>query len=334
MKYRKGNMMGEKVSIIVPIYKVEKYIKKCVESILCQTYENLELILVDDGSPDECPQICDEYSIHDRRVKVIHKKNGGLSDARNAGINAATGQYLMFVDSDDYIQNNMVETLYSAVKSTNADLALCDINFVDIEGHNMDINTIRLQNEVWDETHFWCELYGKNYTACVVAWNKLYNKSIFEGIRFDVGKLHEDEFIIHKIVNQCRRIVCVNERLYNYLQRSNSIMGNSYSIRRLDIVEALMGRVEYFLSKYEQGLAELAFKYSVGFMMKGYENLDMREKTNVVRFHELKKQYAKMYFKIASRSRSPKFIINGFSFILGPRVYKVTRRIKLFKSAN
>ena len=236
------------ISVIVPIYKVEKYLDQCVESIVNQTYKNLEIILVDDGSPDNCPQMCDDWAEKEKRIKVVHKKNGGLSDARNAGLEIATGDYIAFVDSDDWIEKKYIEYLYQAIISTGADMSACDVRSVD-EGHevpeiNDDIGEIKklTPKEALGELI-------KGRTIRAVAWNKLYRANLIINEKFEVGKLHEDEFFTYRIIDKCQSLAYINVLLYNYLQRSGSIM-STYSIRHLDSFEAGIRRLEFLKGKY------------------------------------------------------------------------------------
>ena len=229
----------DKVTIIIPVYNVEKYLNKCVQSVMNQTYSDLEIILVDDGSPDNCPKMCDNLAKSDSRIKVIHKQNGGLSDARNAGIDVATGEYLMFVDSDDYIAPTMVEKLYTALKTANADISICNFFYVgEMNGDDYsERNTnLPIKNEIITS-----EFVLKN--------NKLYKKEVFENIRFQVGKLHEDEYIFHEIFFNANKIACISDGLYYYVQRKDSIMGNKMNYKRLDATEALLLRCNAYMCK-------------------------------------------------------------------------------------
>ena len=184
------------ISIIVPVYKVEKYLEKCVKSILSQTYKNLEVILIDDGSPDSCPDICDNYANQDIRVKVIHKNNSGVSDARNDGLNVANGEYIGFVDSDDWIDPKMYEILLREILHTNADIAICDYALCKDDGliygkaMPQELKNRCLCKE--ELIHEVLQPYGGFFA---VIWNKLYRKSIFDKIRFPSGKHVEDEFV-------------------------------------------------------------------------------------------------------------------------------------------
>lgn len=234
------------ISIIVPIYKVEKYLKECVDSILAQTYQNFELILVDDGSPDSCPAMCDEFAKQDSRVVVIHKENGGLSDARNAGLDIAKGEYIGFVDGDDYISPRMYETLINRILSDKSDFAVCEHARVDDLGKIIEFpkSQQKVNRKYYSPDEFISELFICN-GAYVVAWNKLYRKDIFAKLRFPFGKQHEDEFIIHHVIAQCKRISYVGDVLYYYLQREESIMSQSFNVRCLDYGDALLDRYHF-----------------------------------------------------------------------------------------
>ena len=176
------------VSVIVPVYKVEFFLRRCVESILKQTYQNMEIILVDDGSPDRCPQICDSFCRKDTRIRVIHKKNGGLSDARNVGIEAAKGEYLCFVDSDDYIQSTMLEHLVKAVDSAGVNLAITNLKTVDEHGNRVfRVEQSPIMDGIFPAEELLPKLYQEMGWYYIVAWNKLYHRSLFEKLRFPVG---------------------------------------------------------------------------------------------------------------------------------------------------
>lgn len=250
------------VSIIVPVYKVEKYLDKCIESIISQTYKDLEIILVDDGSPDNCGGICDEYATKDSRIRVIHKENGGLSDARNAGLNIATGEYIMFVDSDDYITENMVEILYNKIQSDKSDMAVCSYEWVDEVGEAIEehIGESPVENECISSYDILEKLCGNKGWYYVIASAKLYKKSLFEDIRFPKGKVHEDAFIIHRIMDKCDKISCVEDLMYKYVQRTDSIMGKGISIKRLDDTEAYIERCKFLL---EKNYVELAWRTAI-----------------------------------------------------------------------
>lgn len=202
------------VSIIIPVYKVENYLHRCVDSVIKQTYDNLEIILVDDGSPDNCPAICDEYSQIDNRIKVIHKSNGGLSDARNCGMKAATGEYLVFVDSDDYISHDLIQKMMHEVHTQKADVICCGVNIVDTEGYIYDNrkcnNSFIASGEELTKSLIKDE-YPYNF-----AWGKLYKKELLNGIEFPIGRLYEDIATVYLIMAKAAKAYCMSECLYYY----------------------------------------------------------------------------------------------------------------------
>lgn len=232
----------ELISVIVPIFNVEKYLNRCIESLLNQTYKNIELILVDDGSTDRCGEICDMYAIKDSRVKVIHKKNGGLSDARNVGLNIARGYYISFVDSDDWVHSDYLKLMYEYLVNNNADICECDIlitsNFV------TEITDTIITTDLYDTKSALRELI-KDTVFHQHVWNKLYKKESINGIKFPIGKINEDEFWTYKVFGNCNRIVKLNKVLYYYFQRNTSIMGSKYNLNRLDALKAKSLRQSY-----------------------------------------------------------------------------------------
>ena len=236
------------ISVIVPIYGVEKYLDKCVESIVNQTYRDLEIILVDDGSKDACPAMCDEWAEKDARIKVVHKENGGLSDARNAGVPFATGEYISFIDSDDYLEPTFYEKLYQKMQETGAEIAECGTRYVDEEGNLLKVRAS--QDGDFDKLPALKKLIEENGFYQTV-WNKLYKKEVTDGILFAKGKYNEDEFWTYRVFDRATKIVSIKEPLYNYLQRGNSIIGAGYSQKRLDGLDALYERMQH-LQKYEE----------------------------------------------------------------------------------
>lgn len=246
-----GNIMVyDKISIIVPIYKVEDYLDRCISSIVNQTYKNIEIILVDDGSPDQCPNICDEWTKKDNRIIVVHKANGGLSDARNTGLNIATGEYIGFVDSDDFISKDMYQVLYNVLIDTNSDIVQCEyIKFTDdslINDNQPDciINEYNVEEALFS-------LINENPLKQVV-WNKLYKRRLFDDIRFEKNKLNEDEFFTYQIFAKANKISYINQALYYYFSRETSIMGKPFSSKRLDGLEARMKQYQFFQENYNQ----------------------------------------------------------------------------------
>lgn len=234
------------ITVIVPVYNVSAYIEKCIKSLIDQTYDNLEIILVDDGSTDASAILCDQYSDKDKRVCVYHKKNGGLSDARNYGIEHAHGEFYAFVDGDDWVHPQMYEILYTFMKQENVDIVTCGFEreslsfsekYIDIK--NIDYQVLTKEQAISDIE-----------SPLVVAWNKLYKKYIFEKCRYPVGKLHEDEFVIHKIFWQCNKVLVLRTPLYFYTERENSIIAKLTEKRIYDALAALEDRV-YFAFQHQ-----------------------------------------------------------------------------------
>ena len=299
--------MGDKIiSVIVPVYKVEKYLRKCIDSIINQTYKNLEIILVDDGSPDNCGAICDEYTANDSRVKVIHKENGGLSSARNAGIDIASGDYIAFIDSDDYIDVNMIKTLYKKISDDNSDMAICNFSYVDENGKMIYEKNeyMPIKTEVISGRDI---LYNKLLEAkswyWVIACNKIYKKSLFDGIRYPIGKLNEDEFIIHEIYFRCKKISCIETSMYYYVQRSNSIINGEYSVRRLDAIEAYLKRLNFvFINNFDSNIIYKYYLCYWGCLADSYKRANMNDRGYKLRYKELQKEYRCMYIGLMKRT--------------------------------
>lgn len=217
------------ISVIVPIYKVEDYLDRCIQSIVEQTYRNLEILLVDDGSPDRCPDICDTWAKRDKRIRVIHKKNGGLSDARNVGIDQSNGDWILFIDSDDYILPSMCERLFKVAKTTQSDIAVCSY-FMDYGDRKKSLKPfIKDKQKILSRDEAMNLYFVHHPVEFVVAWNKLYRSKVFfdeQRVRYPVGWLHEDEFTTYKIFYSANRVVWIQDELYGYIQRDGSITAN------------------------------------------------------------------------------------------------------------
>ena len=254
---------SELISIVVPVYNVENYLSNCINSILNQKYENIEIIIVDDGSTDNSGNICDNYSKKDKRIKVIHKKNGGLADARNVGIKYATGKYLGFLDSDDYIHPDFYDCLYKLIVNNESDISECQFLRVSVDkmNHVQDIlneenNKLKCNITIDSNIESLKKLYGprlKPYIKKVVVWNKLYKKSLFDNIVFPIGKLHEDEFTTYKVLYKSRKIVSTNRYLHGYMQTNNSIMRQEISFKRvMDNLKAYEEAAYFFKNIYNK----------------------------------------------------------------------------------
>ncbi|MFT8323623.1 MAG: glycosyltransferase, partial [Bacillus sp. (in: firmicutes)] len=235
--------MSIDVSVIVPVYNVEQYLPRCLDSIRNQTLQNIEIIIVDDGSTDYSGRICDEHANLDPRIRVIHKKNGGLSDARNVGLDVAKGKYISFVDSDDWISQTMYEKLVNLAEENRADISegkyLRTSSSKEKQKENSTFEITVKNNVDALLSHFKNEMFQQ------VVWNKIYKRALYEDVRFPIGKIHEDEFITYKILHRAKRLVATNEVVYYYFQRSTSIIGNGFSLKSLDHLEALDTMMTY-----------------------------------------------------------------------------------------
>lgn len=288
--------MDELISLIIPIYNVEQYLPRCVDSICFQTYRNLEIILVDDGSPDHCGEICEAYAENDSRIKVIHKENGGLSDARNAALDVCTGEYIAFVDSDDYVSADFVETLYHANRTYHTKLSICGIirfdqtgkQCVDYAPSNTEkcVSGIEMVETIWQPS------------AC----NKLYHRSLFEGIRYPVGKLYEDLFIYHDILSRVDSISFTGKNSYYYFCRQNSIMNKAYDIRNLDLIEGLDLRIQKLREMKYDYLADQQLSFIINESVESFEKLKHGDDAEKKKLKEVKAIYNRHFGKMMAFS--------------------------------
>lgn len=234
----------KKISVIVPVYKVEAYLDRCVQSIVNQSYRNLEIILVDDGSPDRCPEMCESWAKKDPRIRVIHKKNGGLSDARNAGMAVATGAYIAFLDSDDWIQPNMYELLLQRIKEDHSDISACGVEMFWEDGSREPCMLTPAGTHVLNHKQAMSAILQESLLKQPV-WYKLYRADLIRDLLFPVGKYHEDAFWSYLAIARANRVSVFDAPCYHYAQRKGSIMGESYSLRRLDSLEAKELQLQY-----------------------------------------------------------------------------------------
>jgi len=308
------------ISVIIPIYNVEKYLEKCVNSVLEQTYTNLEIILVDDGCTDNCPIICDNLSKKDNRIKVIHKTYSGVSDSRNVGIESSTGKYISFIDSDDYVNKYFLETLYNNLIETNSDISICGFQKV---YENTQIDTteklIKSEIEIFKDIDKFKQLYNQNAIAFVVVWSKLYKSEIFKNtdIRFEKGKIHEDEIIIHYILHKSEIVSWCNTPLYYYLKRKNSIMGQKISEKNLYIYYGLQPRSLFFKENYPElfnlSLKELLYNL-IGNYFYNY-NKNLKKKAFKI-FKDIKSTFKSDIKNLPLKNRIIIFLFSHFKPML------------------
>ena len=264
------------LSIIVPIYNVEQYVDRCIQSILNQTYQNLEIILVDDGATDCSGAIADSYAAKDKRIKVFHKENGGLSDARNYGLEHVTGDYILFIDSDDFIVNIMCERLITVASSNNADIVSCNYYIYrgddDISIHTMSVQDDKRTFTGMDMLRYYLlktEPFDLN-----VVWNKIFKLDLFNGVepvRFPKGRVQEDNFTIFMLFLNANSIVTVNEPLYYYVQRAGSIMANFTRRFMIDTIESHIYMSDYLMNHCSSVKNELQL-----YLLNSYVELSRR----------------------------------------------------------
>ncbi len=311
------------ITVIVPVYNVSKYLVGCLESVMRQTYTNLEIILVDDGSTDDSAEICDRIALQDARIQVIHKPNGGLSSARNAGIDAAHGDILSFIDADDHIDPFMIEKMLFALTENDADLCICNLNYVeDGTGHVLqqwnDLSP--LENECFDRDAAMDKLVKQGYWFYVTAVNKLYKKELFHHLRFSNGKYHEDEFIIHRIFQRCERIVSVDSPFYHYVQRQGSIMNSRYSLKNLDGIEARIDRIAFFIENHYFAPAVETLNITVDSLLKA--SFELSEE-GASRIACLKSECKKLYKTLRKKTKVPfKKSLKFYMFFSNSRFFK------------
>ena len=238
------------ISVIVPVYNIERYIGKCVESLIHQTYKKLEVLLIDDGSTDGSGYICDEYMHRDKRIKVIHKPNGGLSDARNRGLDNIEGDYVMFVDGDDYLDINMIQEMVEVERKTNADICMSNIIHVDKNGNLTTMYKNKYKDQTVINNFEAMRLLTTEVKVSTSAWAKLYKVELFHTIRFPVGKVHEDQFIMYKIFAKVHSVAFAKRANYYYLYRSGSITNCGFIPERMDDIEACEERLFFFKRYY------------------------------------------------------------------------------------
>lgn len=313
--------MEDLISVIIPVYNVEKYLEKCLISVLSQTYQNLEIILIDDGSTDGSGKICDEYSKKDKRIIVIHKENGGLSEARNYGINKVNGKYIVFVDSDDYVSKLYIEKLYETVKKYCVKIVQCNIAMVDENGKEMN-KMGYLQEEVKTSTEMIKDLCTEHKIENTATWNKIYAVELFEKIRYPVGKIHEDEFITYKILYSVDKIAIIHQELYFYRQRDGSITKRKYSLKRLDSLQAMEERLKFFEERDEKKLYEISMEGMLRGISFAYTAIKKEKIAPKELQNDLVKEYRKYFRKFCGfKNVRLRMKIKRMMFFIFPNIF-------------
>lgn len=268
-------MMDKVVSVIVPVYNVEKYLDRCIESIRQQTYSNLQIILVDDGAKDKSGAMCDIWKEKDSRITVIHQENGGLSNARNTGIKQATGEYLVFVDSDDIVASDMIEELVGLLETEDADISICGVKHIFDESNikfDHDQAEVILYNRESAISEMW---YQKSFLPS--AWGKAYKRALFKNLGFTEGILFEDIDVMHELFWRCNKIVYKNVPLYGYVHRENSITTTKFSKRDCDILH-ISEKLLKFSKEKDASLLPAAESYAVTAAFRIYLNAPQESK--------------------------------------------------------
>lgn len=314
-----------KISIIVPVYNVEKYLENSIESILNQTFKDFELILVDDGSTDNSGKICDIYEKKDSRIKVIHKNNGGLSSARNAGLDIACGKYVGFIDSDDSIHPRMYEILYDLIKKYESDISCCNYKkiydiFKDEYENVNSLEVIEISNIEAIKN-----LYDKEIgVKLVIACNKLYRKNLFDKIRYKVGRLHEDEFMAHRILYNSKKITYVDNELYYYLQREGSIMSKKSYKRKVDTLLSKSDRMRFCNKVGLTSMSDNICKTYEFEFFNLYKQLLNEGSENAEFLKEIRRDFIlNLYILLRQKDIHIKEKISCLIFAISPKVYRI-----------
>lgn len=318
--------MLAKVSVVVPVFRVEKYLRDCLDSIINQNYKELEIILVDDGSDDGSGAICDAYSVKDNRIKVIHKSNGGLSSARNAGIEASAGDYIAFIDSDDIIHTDFIRRLADLCYSNGSDISGCRfVRFSDrIPGEAAGCKSMTVTGKEMNR-----QLYGEDAVQHAIICNKLYKRGLFDNIRFPEGRAHEDEFTVYRLYASAEKVSLTGDELYYYRIREDSITGEGFNPRRLDLLDAYMERIGYFIANGEnKSAAKTARVYC--YLIEGYlkeiKDKQMEEKYCGIT-EKISADGKKMSLKLTvMRGATPADKISALMGMWTPRLKRIIKR--------
>ena len=310
-----------KISIIVPVYNVEKYLRKCVDSILNQTFKDFELILVDDGSIDTSGKICDEYNLKDNRIKVIHKENGGLSSARNAGLDIAQGEYIGFVDSDDWIELDMYEKLYKICKENDTDVGIVGINYGGAsekkKSKKIEIYSNKL---ILDDL-----VYNKGKEITWPAWNKLWLKKVIGESRFKEGRIYEDGLFLYSLSSKIKKVAKIDYEAYNYRMDNESITRSKISKKQVDFLYNTLDIYKFLPSPYKE---EMFIRDLIRYTE--YILLEMIKQKNINKdiIKEIKKFYNDNFKMVKKENKLSRFL-KWKLFVLSkyPKIYILLKKL-------
>ena len=324
-----------KISIIVPVYKVEPYLRKCLDSIMAQAYTNIEIILVDDGSPDNCGAICDEYATKDSRIIVIHKENGGVSSARNAGLGVATGEWIGWVDPDDWVDLNMFECMVKHAVANGAEIAVCS-RFEEYSRYNV--------YRGWEEpkllmTEEALGLLLENNQMQSLLWDKLWKRELFEGLYFWEKRTYEDIALMHRLFERAEKVICIPDGYYHYFQREGSIVGDITLKNRINHYLASQQRYSEMLDRWPQFTTQLICQCAVsainiwGVYLKNPRRIRRQYKEQIIEISEFSKLYQMIALESAKVGRIGRLMLRltpyprMWSFVLASLLSAIYRRL-------
>lgn len=285
------NMKNEElISVVVPIYNTEKYLRECLDSIVNQTYKNLEILLINDGSTDSSLDICKEYEEKDNRIKIISQENQGLSGARNTGIDNSSADLLMFIDSDDVMLDTMIEELYNNLIEYDADISYCDFFYYYMDKENdftQEENTTITTYSDQDKINL---LFHDGYIP--VQWNKLFKREIFDDIRYPLGKIHEDEYVIHRQFYNAKKLVKTNRKLYKYRKHKDSIMSSDNPKKKYDAYLGFIDRFYFFHQKHQfYNALNVIYRILHFLRIREGNEKDEYDKITIKHFNSIKRKY-------------------------------------------
>ena len=316
------------ISVIVPVYNVELYIRRCIDSILCQSHTDFELILVDDGSPDNCGAICDEYSNVDSRVRVIHQVNGGLSAARNAGLAQAKGEWVSFIDGDDWIHPDFLSVLLKKVCDDGTDIAICSIKMVSNNQNDKRTGLVfEVERSVLNQQELVNRQVGLNAWIFVGACNKLFRKNLFKDIQYPEGFVHEDAAIWHRILARCSAVSLVEEAMYFYWQHPESITNSVFSIKRTDHLSAWADRICFTHLQGWKAWEQATIKMFTENFFDYYFRFQ-RTKENEMYFKRMEQSLKRILpYILQDRNVSIRHKLYFFLMNLNPTIYTTIRKV-------
>ena len=310
------------ITIIIPVYNVERYLSKCINSVINQSYGNLEIVIIDDGSTDNSGKICDDFLKKDRRIKVIHKKNGGLSSARNTGLELLSGDYVFFLDSDDWLENNAITEMYNLASNKSADVVICDYNTIDEETGCTIKNDHILENSLIGRNEALSRCYSKNRTKYIHVWCHLYKKNIISSIRFKEGKICEDAYFSLEAYNHSNIIAITDKKLYNYLIRKTSIEHSRLTEYRLTLLDMYIFRSKYIKNNDLLFLLESNYED----MLSAFLTIEKESKTYIL-FNKEEYQRLNIEFKKEFFSYDKNKSLKNYLKCLFPKAYYKFRDI-------